>query len=180
MGKFVFQHTNVTGNRLAEAMRKAEVAALNRVATGARTIAARNIRTLIDIPYGSVLKAIRLEKARANFLRSTLSVDRVGIKLVHFKPKPGVTGASVEIRRGQRKEIPHAFIVKKLSGNVFMRTSPKRKPIKVQYGPSIAAWFSTSKMNQILGEHVKSKLGAELSGKLEMYLNRGAGREDID
>lgn len=66
-----------------------------------------NIRTISD-----VTSKVRGEKAKPGKLTATLFADRRGIQLAYFQPSQETSGKrqiSIEVRRGQRKQLKSAF-----------------------------------------------------------------------
>lgn len=56
-------------------------------------------------------------------------------------------GVSVEVTRGQRKNLPEAFLMRRLNGNgfgVFAKTGPGRKDYRHLYGPSVYQLFKST------------------------------------
>jgi hypothetical protein len=89
-----------------------------------------------SLPKGIVHKNTKFWNSSRSKLETRVDGRREYFGLSHFKPKQGATGTSAFVW-GKTQHFPHAFVVKSLSGNVFIRTSKKRLPIEKMYGPSI-------------------------------------------
>lgn len=126
---------------------RAMSAALNKTATGAKT---DTIRVLAKI-YTAKQKKIRdsittgRKASPSNLIAKIIGSYKRPIGLIDFNAKPkAVTrrrplgGIRIEVKRGQTKQIPHAFIAK-LGGRprVAGRKTHKRYPIEQLYGPNI-------------------------------------------
>jgi hypothetical protein len=119
----------------------ATVRALNKVAANVKTAAGRAIRERRGLPAAAVNKTMVIQRANRQKLRSTLVVRGKPIGLKDYKARQVRKGVTVEVTRGARKLIPSAFIVHKLSGQVFTREGKGRLPIEKMVGPSIPSTF---------------------------------------
>jgi len=119
----------------------ATVRALNKVAANVKTAASRAVRERRGLPAAAVNKTMVIRRANRNKLRSTLVVTGKPIGLKDYKARQTRKGVTVEVTRGARKLIPGAFIVQKLSGQVFTRDGKARLPIEKMVGPSIPGTF---------------------------------------
>lgn len=172
--RVILERTGIANPTLA--VLKAEVAALNRIGAKVRTYATREITQYYNVKYRRILNAIRPRKASINDLTYELSVIGRRLLLADFNPRPGVTGASVEVRRGHREEKPDTFVVKKLPKKVYIRLNVlkgyeyERYPIVPMHGPSLARMFSAEKLRALMTQFVKDKMPKELAHQIEFYM----------
>lgn len=127
------------GELLARAAKQVPAAvslALNRTATETRTQMKRALQHQTGLPSQEVLAALRVSSASQFFLSSAVVARGRYISLKHFKATQNDKGVTAS-PWGKRKLFPHAFIVGKLGGNVFVRKGKERFPIHMLYGPAI-------------------------------------------
>ena len=119
----------------------ATIRALNKVAANVKTAASRAVRERRGLPASAVNKTMVIRRASRQRLISTLVVTGKPIGLRDYKARKVRKGVTVEVTRGKRKLVPGAFIVSKLSGQVFRRAGKGRLPIERLVGPSIPSTF---------------------------------------
>lgn len=135
---------------------KATLRALNRAGDQAVTAASREIRRTYNISAAKASQQIKVrDRARPGKLSFTIRIFGSRINLIEFvrgskSPTVGRAragrGISVEIKKGQRKLIPHAFIAKMKSGHVgvFVRARPSTKGFGLAFrhgrGSRIRKW----------------------------------------
>lgn len=130
---------------------RALVRAVNHAAAKARTLGARLIRDEVKLPAAYVNERLRVDQ-RASATDPTAMISgrgratqlsRFGAKQLTTKAKlPGkrrLAGARVEVKPGQQKVMPGAWLMKQKGGNtgLMVRTGPNRDDYKPLYGPSI-------------------------------------------
>lgn len=104
----------------------------------------------------SNLEAAIVAKGRAHSLRD----------FTHRQTKKGVT-AKVW---GKRKLFKSAFIVKKLSGNVFRRAGKKRLPIYRPMGPSIPNELLRGESADVLEKEIETSLAPRVMHEIQRAL----------
>ena len=130
---------------------RALVRAVNHAATKARTMGAALIRDEAKLPATYVNERLRVDmRASASDPTAMVSgrgratqLSRFGAKQLTTKAKlPGkrrLAGTRVEVKPGQQKVMPGAWLMKLKGGNVGVvtRTGTGRDDYKVHYGPSV-------------------------------------------
>lgn len=113
---------------VAEAARelpaRVTVQALNRAATSVRAEASREIRNVYTLRASAIGRAITLQRANSSTLTAVLTAKGRRLSLTNFTGvRQTRRGVSVQIKRGQRRVISHAFLATMASGHrgVFMR-----------------------------------------------------------
>ncbi|WP_065755226.1 hypothetical protein [Bradyrhizobium paxllaeri] len=110
--------------------------ALNWVGNKARTAAGRALAEQTGLRYGKVRAEIRTYPSRPTDLEYSIGVSGRPLGLKDFgarQVRAGVSAAPWATRR----VFPHTFIVDKLGGQVFVRESKKRLPIRKLWGPAL-------------------------------------------
>jgi hypothetical protein len=143
---------------LSKAIRKSIVEGLNKTAFAARQQFFREISQAYGIGQNTLRaiasRSITVIKARESNLVVTVQAKARKLSLIFFQPKQEGPGASVEIIRGQRKLIPHAFIQRGIKSgrfNIFKRVAMPRYPISLEPGIPL-----TEPFRAVVGEVNKS------------------------
>lgn len=111
--------------------------ALNHEGRKGRTAVRRTLRKQTSIPRSEINAGVVLRPARGQNLTMSLYGFGSPLGLVHFNPRQFGYGTRAKVW-GEMKRFNSAFIVDSLAGNVFVRTSASRLPIKKLFGPGIA------------------------------------------
>ena len=131
---------------------KAASRALNKTVTTVRAQAVRCIAKDIGVKQKQVRTRIILRRARRNFLQASLSASSKRFKLIEIDPRAKQNPVGVRLKQqGQRKIIPHAFIITyRRSGRraIVKRKTLKRYPLIELRGPSVAMIFSKAQTLQ--------------------------------
>jgi hypothetical protein len=146
---------------------------LNKLAGQAKTKASSTIRETYNVKAGDLSKSLIVEKATpSNQTASIVGRGKAGIPLLLFggrwtrpakgkrgKIKGSTIGASVEVKRSQRKIIPETFIAQMKSGHqgIFKRASKKRLPIKELFGPQPALLLGLPNVVESVRELIRDK-----------------------
>lgn len=156
----------------AQKFPKAGSRSLNRLMRSVRTEASREIRKGYNLKKSDIDRTFQLRPASEQklFARILARVKRLG--LVYFHPRQTRTGVAVTVKKGKRLKLRHAFVVQKLSGNVFIRTSKKRLPIKRLTGPSVAELFNSQHMQTHLDAFVNREFPKILLQNIKHVLGR--------
>lgn len=112
--------------------------ALNHTASKSKTLVIRTVAKQAGVSQSVIRKrrAIYLRKANRSDLQAYIIAQDNPMTLKDFRPtqlKAGVKAGPWGVRRVFKS----TFIVEKLGGNVFKRSSKKRFPIEKLYGPAI-------------------------------------------
>lgn len=159
------------GNQAPHAIRRA----LNHTGDKARTQVARQLVKQTGATYGAVRAALNSRPASYGNLRYEIVARGSAISLKHFsarQTKPGVTAAPWNMRR----VFPHTFIVKKLGGHVFVRTSRKRFPIKKLWGPAIPNELVRGHTPIVFNATVQAELPSRLAHEIGAIMSGAAPR----
>lgn len=130
---------------------RALVRAVNHAATRGRTQGSRLIRDEVKLPAAYVNERLKVTHRASTTDPTALisgrgratQLSRFGAKQLTVKAKlPGkrrLAGARVEVKPGQKKVMPNAWVMKQKGGNtgLMIRTGPNRKDYKTLYGPSV-------------------------------------------
>lgn len=165
--------------RLALLGKRAPVAlarALNRTGASERTAMGRAVSKDMGLKVAVAREAIKVEKATAASLAVRVVARGKRLPLIDFKargPEPSRgRGRGVSyVMQGQRKRLDHAFIATVGAGHrgVFVRTGPRRLPIKQLFGVSIAKSFENqidagvARRKEVLLTQVEHEIEFELS-----------------
>ncbi|MEE9452560.1 MAG: phage tail protein [Gammaproteobacteria bacterium] len=124
---------------------KAASRALNKTITSTRTQAVRFIAKDIGIKQKLVRDNISLYRANRRTLQASLTARRNRFKLIDIDPKAKQNTVGINFKgQGKRRVIPHAFIIRRTSGNkraIVKRKGKSRYPIFELKGPSVATVF---------------------------------------
>lgn len=157
----------------------ATVRALNKVAGNVKTAAARAIKARRGLQISVINKTMTIVRATRGNLSSRLVVTGKPISLRDYKPRQTAKGVTVAVTTGTRKLIAHAFIVDKLSGNVFSREGKKSLPIKKLVGPSIPSTFVQEEVRlawlSVAKDSMLKRLNEEVRFELSKLQNKSSG-----
>lgn len=160
-----------------EAIRRAEVRALNRAGVTMRAIAAREIKANLgsSVKIGALKDVINVRNATAERRTVAVEVSGARIPLIDFGakgPEPSLgrgRGVTVSLKGGLKRHV-HAFIATMKSGHrgVFQRRLRRRLPIFEKFGPSLPQAFRTVSPTvraagvESLAKNLSSELNYEL------------------
>lgn len=157
------------GNQAPHAIRRA----LNHTGDKTTTQVKRALAKQTGAKYGAIGKALRVERANYGSLAYVIHASGGAMSLKEFGPNQTARGVSAA-PWNKRRVFPHTFgpRIAKLGGHVYVRTSPKRFPIKKLWGPiipnemvkdqSAAAFYATVQAE--LPARLEHEIGAILSG----------------
>jgi hypothetical protein len=163
---------------------QATIRTLNRVAESAKVASARHIAPKMNSRQAGVKRRIQTQKASFKRLWATLVARDRALQLIEFvvgskKPtqqqggKRGLVKAKVY---GKTRTLSNAFIAPRKSGSskttVYMRTSGKRTPLKLMYGPGIMQLFRQRENDTIMQAKAKERFPIEFARNLAFYINR--------
>lgn len=169
-------------------IRKATARSLNEIMKQAKTQSSRDIKKEVSLK-SSVIKAhISDTKARQNdpvdVQKALISYSRRGVSLLEYqgrvKPmgKSKLThttlyGATVKVKTA-RETVAGGFIRTMKSGKrgIFKRTTKKRRPIEMLYGPSVGDLASDTVITNNLNRLIDQKYAAIFSRNLAFILSR--------
>jgi len=163
---------------------QATIRTLNRVAESAKVASARHIAPQMNSRQAAVKRRIETQRATFKRLWATLVARDRALQLIEFvvgsrKPtqQPGGKRGLVKAKvYGKTRTLSKAFIAPRRSGSskttVYMRTSPKRKPLKLLYGPGIMQLFRQKENDQVMQAKVRERFPIEFARNLLFYINR--------
>lgn len=167
-----------------QAVPKATVRTLNRVANSTKTASARHIAPQIGSRQAAVKRRIETRKSTFKRLWAVLAASDRPLKLIEFvvgskKPtqQPGGKRGLVKAKAwGKTRTYRNAFIAPQKSGSsktaVYMRKSGKRLPLKQLFGPGVMQLFKQKENQEIMEKTVFEKLANEFSRNLDYYIKR--------
>ena len=141
-------------------IRKAEINALNQVVREAKKVASDELNTVYNIQKRDINRAIKVETAKAGNLRANLEVTGKKLPLIDFSARQNKQGVSIEVKRGGRKTLTHAFLptMPTRYRGVFMRIGTKRFPIREKFTQSIPQFFGTMNIIKKIDDFVRRRL----------------------
>ena len=163
---------------------QATIRTLNRVAESAKVASARHIAPQMNSRQAAVKRRIETQRATFKRLWATLVARDRALQLIEFvvgsrKPtqQPGGKRGLVKAKvYGKTRTLSKAFIAPRRSGSskttVYMRTSPKRRPLKLLYGPGIMQLFRQKENDQVMQAKVRERFPIEFARNLLFYINR--------
>lgn len=156
--------------------------AINRAATSARAVAARELSGPLALGVSTVRARIRFQRANAARLRARLVFPGGRIRLSSYRvvqTHKGVKGkipyAIFEARSGRQvsaEELRKAFTKTPRSSrnNIFLRAGQARYPIDVIVAPSLGEAFVKydlgSKLGRVVAERIRTVLDQEIKRRL--------------
>lgn len=123
-------------HRAARAAPGATARALNRAGTQSRTAIIDALVGQTGLKKGEIRKAFSFVPASSGRLAVRIVARGPHTSLARFGARRTARGVSAA-PWGKRRVFPSTFIVAKLGGHVFVRTTAKRFPVKKLYGPAI-------------------------------------------
>lgn len=159
---------------LSDGVLKARLSANYKTAKQATTQAKREIRSVYNIKAKYLNQNIKTHRGSASNHAAKITATGQGIRLKAFGAKQVKTGVSVQVKKGNRKIIKHAFGPKipRLGGNVFVRSGKERLPIKKLFGPGAAAMFGTKKVMGKVKTYVKNNYKRIYEHALQFYIKK--------
>lgn len=153
-----------------EVVPRATRIALERVGVTLRKEAAIELRKELNISAARAKDAIEV---RTRSTSIAFEVDPKPIGLRDFDSKQTPTGVSYKFRsKGQRKvwRTKHggSFLVDKIGGHAFVRTSKKRLPITKLTGPSAAGAFKRDQVQARMNEIAQQRFAIEFQRALQV------------
>jgi len=154
-------------NRTPDAVRRA----INRTGDQAFTVVKRVVARQMGIRVGVAADQMRRKRASYESLSYVIGARGGYLSLKYFaarQTRRGVSAAPWNVRR----VFPHTFIVGKLGGHVFSRTSKKRFPLEKKWGPALpnelvkgeTAKAFTETVATVLPRRLEHELGRILAG----------------
>lgn len=167
-----------------QALPKATVRTLNRVAGGAKTASARVITPQMGSRQAGVKRRIKTLRATPKRLWADLVANAKPLRLIEFvvgskKPtqqKGGKRGPVKAKAWGKTKTYAQAFIAPQKKGSkqttVYVRKSGKRLPVKQLFGPGIMQLFKQRENERVMEQAVTERFPKEFKRNLEYYISR--------
>lgn len=123
-----------------QAIKRAEVAGLNRSLRSASSLISRTVRRDIALKARTIKDSLHTTRARRSQSVPTaeIKVDRKAVPLKEYGAKQIRAGLSYRTsKRGGRKRIKSGFVVGSYGLNAFLRVGSARGPLKMLFGPSV-------------------------------------------
>ena len=159
-------------------LEKATVSTLNKTAEQARSEASRQIRVEYNISVAGLKRkdkqgrnVLGFTRATAAKLKSAVIARGQGINLKYFGARQTTKGVSFAIKRKSRQRIPVAFgpDIPRLGGQVFRRLTNERLPIKMIFGPGVAAMLATKNINLRVRQFVANNYNRILKNEINYF-----------
>lgn len=159
------------GNQAPHAIRRA----LNWTGDRATTLVTRALAKQTGAKYGAVKSALKQVRANYGTLAYRIVARGPAIPLNAFgarQTRKGVSAAPWNTRR----VFPHTFIVPAFGGNVFVRETSKRAPLKKLWGPAIPNELVRGESKEAFERTVATQLPARLEHEIMAILSGAAPR----
>lgn len=161
--------------------RKALARAVNRVTTTVHGRVVRAIRKQSNIPTAILWRQVKKRLASPNLGQGPLEGHIIAtgnpLSLKHFQARQLSYGVKAKVQ-GKWRKYPSAFmgprpgsIATKLRGNVFIRTTSKRFPIEMLFGPAVPEELVRGESERIFNETVSAMLPERIRHELGRLLN---------
>lgn len=149
--------------------------ALNHTGDKALTQVKRALVAQTGAKYGAISKALMRRGASAGNPVYRIVARAAAMSLKEFGPVRTASGVSAA-PWNKRRVFPSSFIVAKLGGHVFVRTSRRRFPIKKLWGPVIPNEMLRDMSRQAFEATVEQELPARLQHEIGAILSGVAPR----
>lgn len=162
---------------------KAIMRSLNRTATGAKTLTAKEVAQTVTLKSKKIKELLKIRKANRNSLSAKLTLIGKPMPAVFFTNRKLRKGVSIKIFKNQSSaKFRHFFYATMPGGGhrgIFSRKeiSPgvyhRRLPIVESFGPSITTVYEqTSGLARRLERHSADRLLRELDAQVNFILTR--------
>jgi hypothetical protein len=159
---------------------KALARAVNRVTTTVHGRVIKAVAKQSSIPRyivkGAVKRRLTSVKPGQGAIEGVVWATGKPISLKYFHPRQVSYGVTAKVQGGS-VQYPHAFmgprpgvLASALRGNVFIRTSSRRFPIKMLYGPSVPEELVRGETVKIFEETVATMLPARVQHEIGRLL----------
>jgi hypothetical protein len=142
--------------------------ALNREGDKTRTQVRRALRKQTGAKAGLISQQTKSTRSSYSKLTYTITASGGHLGLSHFSPRQFKYGVRAK-PWGRSQQFKSAFIVGSLGGNVFVRSSSARFPIKKMYGPAIPKEMVKDETARTFEEHQPAVL-EEATRQLQMLV----------
>ncbi|MBI4208552.1 MAG: phage tail protein [Deltaproteobacteria bacterium] len=172
----------------ARAVLRSVKRSLNRTIEGVRTQANVQVRQERKLKASEINQNyFRVDRARSYSLQgmeALLSVSTKPIPLLPFvlgSQEPAIQkGIAIrerkplraEIQPGRRQQLPHAFIARVRSKQVFRRKDPGRSPLMKQSIPPLTTLFQRKEFLSPLERYARERYGKEFSSNFNFELSK--------
>jgi hypothetical protein len=152
-----------------EATNWALMRTINDVAESGKKIALEAAFKRYNLKEGDIRKGFTVMKATPGRLVGVIRVSGRRFPIQMFSPRMTTTGVAFEEVRGTESSISHAFTATMLYGaNVFARQGPKRGPVQMQTGLSVANMVR--EQEEVLPA-VEARIKEQFSKRAEYWVN---------
>jgi hypothetical protein len=150
---------------------KALQMAVNDAGNLARTQVVRTLAIQMGLPFGTVRQGLQTKTARGGDLTYELNSSGGYLSLKSFDARQVRAGVSAR-PWGQRRVFRSAFVIPRFGGEVFVRTSRARFPIKKLWGPSMPQEMIRGAVPKAFEDTIRARLPQRLRHHLDRYLKQ--------
>lgn len=143
--------------------------AASSVARASKTEAKREITAIYGLPQKRVDEGLTVTSSGPTI---TTTASARGVTLQQFGGRQTARGYSASVLKGRRSIIRGGFTPPKFRGVPFKRTGPDRLPIKVLYGPSVAAMLRNREVSERFVVRQSIRAREELTRRILRELSR--------
>lgn len=162
--------------KIAKEMPQVMSRAINRVAASARTEASKRIREVYTIKKRDLDPAIDVQKSTRARLVAVVTAGSTRFGAGEFSPRrtkrpPGVT---VEIKRGGRRPVAGAFLVKTRGKRqiVYKRVGKGRRELKEVKTLSVGEMFGSRGVMTYIDRRIDERMPVEVEHQLDVELRK--------
>lgn len=150
---------------------------INKVATQTRTAISKEVRTVYNVKAKAVKDATTLRRARVGDNEAFVFGTGKRIPLRDFGARQTRIGVTVKVKKaGGRKRLPSAFVVQSIGGNVFLRETRRRLPIRKLVGPAIPQMITSPDVIQRILDNAETISPRIFESELQFRIRRALGR----
>jgi hypothetical protein len=185
---------------LPDAAQKAMARAMNRAIEGAKTTAAKQIRTRYRVSSERIKETMELEKATPTKLSAQVKSSSRRPTLYQFGPTPDQPGTGgrfpgigmtrpplrvAALRKRAPVPIRRAFVLRSKEGNMLigfrvkgtrMKSNPKKEKIQTLYGPAVPQMMGTKTISGAIEARAQEVLDKRLEHEISWALGQAAAK----
>jgi hypothetical protein len=135
---------------------KALARATNEALAKCKTLVSRTVRASYNVKAGEVASTLTVVKASPGNLTGYLNYRGVRFPLKRFQVGSGHP-VTIQELKGKRTTLSSAFDIAKFDGNIFVRKTEKRFPIKKLTGMGIPQMVSGQRLGDTITDQVQAK-----------------------
>jgi hypothetical protein len=153
---------------------KALSRAVNEAANKGKTMVSRTVRASYNVKAKEIAATLSVVRSSPGTLSAYLNYRGMKFPLKRFQAggKSSRKGpVTIQELRGKRTTLAEAFNVDKFGGNIFVRTSKKRFPLKQLMGLSVPAMVSGQRLNKQVEDVVQKTFNERAVHAAEVIAN---------